>query len=189
MATLTMKKSSTTMNGAIKRTRRGAQWWAASRDAKLPAGCGTGRMPGTLEMKEGSLLQATMPGHGPDGDYARRKSTVTCEVRMQSFVARRICCRRRWVGSLSCVAELRYSDGIAAARTMIALEADASALQRRLPDGWELAPYAGDDLRGTSLRGANMLAPFHDVYAGQDPRWRGNGPPAAELRRLHLAGS
>jgi hypothetical protein len=63
------------------------------------------------------------------------------------------------------VTELRYSDGIAAARTMIALEADASALQRRLPNGWELAPYAGDDLRGTSLRGANMLVPFHEVYA------------------------
>src|SRR5262249_31054881 len=63
------------------------------------------------------------------------------------------------------VSDLRYSDGIAAARTMLALEADASALQRRLPIGWELAPYAGDDLRGTSLRGANMLVPFHEVYA------------------------
>src|SRR5262249_1946074 len=28
-----------------------------------------------------------------------------------------------------------------------------------------LAPYAGDDLRGTSFRGANMLVPFHEVYA------------------------
>jgi hypothetical protein len=61
--------------------------------------------------------------------------------------------------------ELKYSDGIAAARTMIALEGNAAALQRRLPSGWELAPYAGDDLRGTSLRGANMLVPFHEVYA------------------------
>jgi hypothetical protein len=52
---------------------------------------------------------------------------------------------------------LKYSDGIAAARTMIALEGNADALQHRLPSGWELAPYAGDDLRGTSLRGANML--------------------------------
>jgi hypothetical protein len=60
---------------------------------------------------------------------------------------------------------LRYSDGIAAARTLVALEADASALQHRLPGGWELAPYAGDDLRGSSLRGANMLVPFHEVYA------------------------
>jgi hypothetical protein len=60
---------------------------------------------------------------------------------------------------------LRYSDGIAAARTMIALEANASALQRRLPRGWGLAPYAGDDLRGTSLRGANLLVLFHEVYA------------------------
>jgi hypothetical protein len=69
---------------------------------------------------------------------------------------------------------LHYSDGIAAARTMIALEGNAAALQRRLPSGWELAPYAGDDLRGTSLRGANMLVPFHEVYAvsaheGQPP--------------------
>jgi hypothetical protein len=63
---------------------------------------------------------------------------------------------------------LHYSDGIAAARTMIALEGNAAALQRRLPSGWELAPYAGDDLRGTSLRGANMLVPFHEVYAVRD---------------------
>jgi hypothetical protein len=62
-------------------------------------------------------------------------------------------------------AELKYSDGIAGARTMIALEGNASALQRRFPSGWVLAPYAGDDLRGTSLRGANMLVPFHEVYA------------------------
>jgi hypothetical protein len=60
---------------------------------------------------------------------------------------------------------LRYSDGIAAARTMIALEGNASAIQRRLPTGWELAPYAGDDLRGSSLSDANLLVPFHEVYA------------------------
>jgi hypothetical protein len=63
------------------------------------------------------------------------------------------------------VTDLSYSDGIAAARTMIVLEANSSALQRRLPTGWELAPYSGDDLRGTSLRGANLLVPFHEVYA------------------------
>jgi hypothetical protein len=61
--------------------------------------------------------------------------------------------------------DLKFSDGIAAARTMIALEGNPSALQRRLPSGWELAPYAGDDLRGTSLRGANTPVPFHEVYA------------------------
>jgi hypothetical protein len=61
--------------------------------------------------------------------------------------------------------ELNYSDGIAGARTMLALEGNASALERRLPNGWELAPYAGDDMRGASLRGANMLVPFHEVYA------------------------
>jgi hypothetical protein len=60
---------------------------------------------------------------------------------------------------------LKYSDGIAGARTMIAFEGNAPALQRRLPSDWELSPYAGDDLRGTSLRGANMLVPFHEVYA------------------------
>jgi len=63
------------------------------------------------------------------------------------------------------VHQLIYSDGIAAARTMIALEGNAAALQRRLPEGWDLAPYAGDDLRGTALKGANMLIPFHEVYA------------------------
>jgi hypothetical protein len=65
------------------------------------------------------------------------------------------------------VTDLNYSDGIAAARTMIVLEANPSALQRRLPAGWEPFPYAGDDLRGTSLRGANMLVPFHEVYAAR----------------------
>src|SRR5258708_4617180 len=71
--------------------------------------------------------------------------------------------------------ELKYSDGIAGARTMIALEGNASALQRRLPSGWELAPYSGSDLRGTSLRGANLLVPFHEVYATktQDSQWVG----------------
>jgi hypothetical protein len=63
------------------------------------------------------------------------------------------------------VSSLEYSDGIAAARTMLALEGNATALQRRLPSGWELMPYAGEDLRGTSLNGANMLVPFHEVYA------------------------
>src|SRR5262245_60298574 len=70
--------------------------------------------------------------------------------------------------------DLHYSDGVAAARTMIAPEGNAAALQGRLPSGWELAPYAGDDLRGTSPRGANMLVPFYEVYAvsaheGQPP--------------------
>jgi hypothetical protein len=60
---------------------------------------------------------------------------------------------------------LTHSDGIAGARTLIALQANATALQRRLPEGWELAPYAGDDLRGTAFRGANMLLPFHEVFA------------------------
>ena len=61
--------------------------------------------------------------------------------------------------------DLRYSDGIAGARTMIALECNAAALQRRLPSGWGVAPYAGADLRGTSLPGANLLVPVHEGYA------------------------
>src|SRR5262249_4511488 len=63
------------------------------------------------------------------------------------------------------VTDLRYSDGIAAARTMVALEANASAPQRRHPSGWKLFPYTGDDRRGTSLRSATLLVPFHEVYA------------------------
>ena len=63
------------------------------------------------------------------------------------------------------VASLKYSDGIAATRTMLAFEGNATALQRRLPSGWELMPYGGEDLRGISLNGANMLVPFHEVYA------------------------
>jgi hypothetical protein len=73
--------------------------------------------------------------------------------------------------------DLRYSDGIAAARTMIAVEANSDALQRRLPSGWELTPYAGDDLRGVSLRGANMLVPFHEVYAVRTREGQSAGLP------------
>jgi hypothetical protein len=43
----------------------------------------------------------------------------------------------------SAEAGLKYSDGIAAARTMIALEGNADALQRRLPRSWELARTQG----------------------------------------------
>jgi hypothetical protein len=49
------------------------------------------------------------------------------------------------------VTDLRYSDGIAGARTMLALEANPAALQRRLPNGWELSPYAGEDLRRVKI--------------------------------------
>ena len=62
---------------------------------------------------------------------------------------------------------LRYSDGIAAARTLIALKANTAALQRRLPEGWELAPYAGDELREKAFKDANMLLPFHEVFAAR----------------------
>jgi hypothetical protein len=76
--------------------------------------------------------------------------------------------------------DLHYSDGIAAARTMLALEGNAAALQRRLPSGWVLTPYVGDDLRGTALRGANMLVPFHEVYAVRNHE----GQPPAGLAQL-----
>jgi hypothetical protein len=73
--------------------------------------------------------------------------------------------------------DLHFSDGIAAARTTIALEGNAVALQRRLPSNWELTPYAGDDLRGSSLRGANMLIPFHEVYAVRSQADQPSGLP------------
>jgi hypothetical protein len=80
--------------------------------------------------------------------------------------------------------DLKYSDGIAAARTLIALEGNAAALQRRLPRGWELAPYAGDDLRGTSLRSANMLVPLHEVYAVRSQAGQPPGLPPIGLDAL-----
>src|SRR5262249_35433497 len=70
--------------------------------------------------------------------------------------------------------DLTYSDGIAAARTMLALRADPTALQKRLGASWELAPYAGDDIRGTALRDANVLVAFHEVYAAHSA---GGGVP------------
>src|SRR5262249_42997902 len=79
--------------------------------------------------------------------------------------------------------DLHYSDGIAAARTTLALRANPGALQHQLPSGWELAPYEGDDLRGTYLRGANLLVPFHEVYA---VRTR-HGQPAGLLQASYIA--
>ena len=67
------------------------------------------------------------------------------------------------------VPELRYSDGIAASRMIVALRAPSGALQSRLPDGWEVAPYAGDDPRGRSLRDANLVLSFHEVTVTHDP--------------------
>jgi hypothetical protein len=80
--------------------------------------------------------------------------------------------------------DLHYADGITAARTTLALEANAAALQRRLPSGWELAPYAGQDLRGRALRGANLLVPFHEVYATRHQEGQPEGQPAAGLPQL-----
>jgi hypothetical protein len=80
------------------------------------------------------------------------------------------------------VSELRYSDGIAAARTLIALEATrphSSAGFRRAGS----SPYSGDDLRGTSLLGANMLVPFHEVCAARSH----DGPPAGLPQVSYIA--
>jgi hypothetical protein len=73
--------------------------------------------------------------------------------------------------------DLVFSDGIAAARTMLALRANTAAIQKRLGPSWELAPYAGDDMRGTSLRRANLLVPFHEVYAAQNRDGTTHGLP------------
>jgi hypothetical protein len=59
--------------------------------------------------------------------------------------------------------DLKYSDGIAAARTMIALEGSAATLQQRLPSGWEVAP--GTTCAEPRCETQNMLVPFHEVYA------------------------
>ena len=75
--------------------------------------------------------------------------------------------------------DLHYSDGIAAARTTLAFRANPGALQRRLPSGWELAPYEGDDLRGTYLRGANLLVPLHEIYAVRTHQGQPAGLPQA----------
>lgn len=64
---------------------------------------------------------------------------------------------------------LVYSDAVAATRIVIALEVDADALRRRFPAGWEVAPYAGEHPRDTTLRGANLVLPFHEVTAIDDP--------------------
>jgi len=83
--------------------------------------------------------------------------------------------------------DLHYSDGIAAARTTLALEANPAALQRRLPSSWELAPYAGQDLRGRALRGANLLVPFHEVYATRNQEGQPEGQPAGLAQLSYIA--
>ena len=57
---------------------------------------------------------------------------------------------------------------------MIALEGNTAAMQGRLPTGWKLAPYAGDDLRRTLPRAPTCTSSFHEDYAvrahdGQQP--------------------
>jgi len=45
--------------------------------------------------------------------------------------------------------------------------------------GWELAPYAGDDLRGRCLRDANTLVPIHEVFAV-----RSHGAPSTDVQQV-----
>lgn len=85
----------------------------------------------------------------------------------------------RHLRSKETTVDLHYSDGIAAARTTLALRANPNALQRRLPGDWRSAPYAGDDLRGAALRGANLLVPFHEIYATRQVQDQSQGEPAA----------
>src|SRR5262249_29404278 len=56
-----------------------------------------------------------------------------------------------------------------------------------LPSGWELAPFAGTDLQGTMLTGANMLVPFHEVYAIRDHAGTGGLPQVSYVPFLSQA--
>lgn len=77
---------------------------------------------------------------------------------------------------------LVYSDAVAATRIVVALEVDADALRRRFPAGWEVAPYAGDQPRDTTLRDANLVLPFHEVTAIDDP----SVPPGSHPQLRYL---
>jgi Polyketide cyclase / dehydrase and lipid transport len=68
---------------------------------------------------------------------------------------------------------LRYSDGIAAARTMIVLEANPSAVLRRLPSGWGACPLLGGPEQVWRL--------WADVEGW--PEWNG------DIERIELHGS
>jgi hypothetical protein len=79
-----------------------------------------------------------------------------------------------------------HSDGIAAARTLIAPDASTKALQRRLPDGWELAPYPGDALRQGVQRRQHPRAGARSVR-DREPRRAGDRFTASQLCRVHFA--
>jgi hypothetical protein len=55
--------------------------------------------------------------------------------------------------------DLTYSDRIAAARTMIALGDNANRTPSPAPGRLGISALRPDDLRGSSLKGANMLVP------------------------------
>jgi hypothetical protein len=73
--------------------------------------------------------------------------------------------------------DVRYSDGIAAWHTMIAVKADVTALQRRLPEGWDLAPHGGDDLPRQGDEGRQPARSFF-------PRGVRDRPTGRDLRSL-----
>src|SRR5215472_3706080 len=77
--------------------------------------------------------------------------------------------------------DLQYSDGIAAARTMIALEGNAAVLQHRLPSGWELA---GDPavLPAAGVRPVNAAAD-HELDDRPAAGRGSGGGKSAPLRR------
>jgi hypothetical protein len=62
--------------------------------------------------------------------------------------------------------DVRYSDGIAAWHTMIAVKADVTALQRRLRRAGISRRTEGMTSRGRAMKDANLLVPsFHEVFA------------------------
>jgi hypothetical protein len=54
---------------------------------------------------------------------------------------------------------------------------------RRLGTG----PYAAQDLRGSALRGANLLVPFHEVYATRHQEAQPQGQPAGLAQLSYIA--
>jgi hypothetical protein len=79
---------------------------------------------------------------------------------------------------------LVYSDGLTASRIILGVKvSDDDALQRRLPEGWQLAPWGGSDARGAAFNGINLVIPFHDVAVLDDPRL----PDDAQIQPHYVA--
>src|SRR5262249_11889468 len=71
------------------------------------------------------------------------------------------------------VSGLTYPDGIAAARTLLSIEANASALQRQLPDGWELRENVGTFC---AERPACATVNEHQRRTAAESTWRSGQP-------------